>query len=81
MSSRDKFDTAFKVAFELSQDEPLKELAYRQHKRWDSVRHMKLIAQLEAAFDIMLDTDDIIDMSSYQEAERILAKHGVSLDA
>jgi acyl carrier protein len=81
MSSREKFDSAFRVAFELSQDETLKELAYRQHKRWDSVRHMKLIAQLEAAFDIMLDTDDIIDMSSYHEAERIVAKHGVSFDA
>jgi acyl carrier protein len=81
MSSREKFDSAFRVAFELSQDEPLQELAYRQHKRWDSVRHMKLIAQLEAAFDIMLDTDDIIDMSSYREAERIVSKHGISIDA
>jgi hypothetical protein len=42
---------------------------------------MKLIAQLESVFNIMLDTDDIIDMSSYQEAERIVAKYGVGLDA
>lgn len=81
MKNRDILDQAFKVAFELGSDENVRSLAYRQHPRWDSVRHMKLIAQLEAGFNLMLDTDDIIDMSSYQEAERIIAKHGINFDA
>jgi len=81
MSSRDKFNAAFRTAFELATEEDLATLAYRKHQKWDSVRHMKLISQLETAFDIMLDTEDIIDMSSYQEAERIVTKYGVTLDA
>jgi len=36
--------------------------------------HMSLIAALEDAFDIMLETDDIIDMSSYEKGKEILTK-------
>ena len=81
MSSRSKLDNAFRIAFELPEDEAVTAMAYRQHKRWDSVRHMKLVSQIENVFDIMLETDDIIDMSSYAEAERIVKKYGVPLDA
>lgn len=81
MSAREKLNQAFKNAFELTAEEDVTVMAYRQHPRWDSVRHMRLIAQLESAFNIMLDTDDIIDMSSYQEAERIVTKYGVDLNA
>ncbi len=41
---------------------------------WDSVGHMQLVAELEDAFDIMMDTDDIIDLSSYEKGKEILAK-------
>jgi acyl carrier protein len=54
-------------------------LAYRAIPQWDSVGHMSLVAELEAAFDIMLDTDDIIALSSVGKAKEILAKYGVEL--
>lgn len=52
-------------------------LAYSEHPNWDSTAHMILITDLEAAFDIMLEPDDIIDMSSFAKAKRILGRHGV----
>jgi len=81
MSARDKLNQAFKNAFELPAEDVVTGMAYRQHPRWDSVRHMRLLAQLETAFNIMRGTDDIIEMSSYQEAERIVTKYGVDLNA
>ncbi len=54
------------------------ELTYNTIPQWDSVAHMTLIAALEDAFDIMLDTDDIIDMSSVGKAKEILARYEVS---
>lgn len=54
------------------------ELAYRSIAEWDSVAHMALIAVLETEFDVMLDTNDIIDMSSVGKAKLILTKYGVS---
>lgn len=44
---------------------------------WDSIAHMTLIASLDSAFDIALDTDDVIDMSSYGKAREILTKYGI----
>ena len=40
---------------------------------------MTLMAALEDAFDIMLDTDDIIDFSSFQKGKEILKKYEVEL--
>ena len=52
-------------------------LAYRSIPEWDSVAHMQLIGELEDTFDIMIETDDVIGMSSYPVAKEILAKYGV----
>jgi len=54
------------------------DLKYNSIKEWDSVAHMILVAQLEAAFDVMLEMDDIIDMNSVAAAKTILSKHGVN---
>ena len=53
-------------------------LAYGETGGWDSVAHMALIAAIESNFDIMLATDDVIDMSSYSRAKEIVAKYGGS---
>ena len=57
------------------------ELRYGAIKEWDSVGHMRLVALLEEAFGVMLETDDVIDLSSYTRAVEILAKYGVDLAA
>lgn len=54
-------------------------LSYQGISQWDSVAHMGLIAQLEDCYGVLLDTDDIIDMSSVAKAREILAKYGVAL--
>jgi acyl carrier protein len=52
-------------------------LRYQDIPVWDSVGHMSLVAALEEAFDIMMDTDDIIDLSSFAKGKEILAKYDV----
>ena len=47
---------------------------------WDSVGHMTLVAALEDEFDIMMDTDDIIDFSSFEVGKQILKKYDVLID-
>ena len=53
--------------------------AYESIPQWDSVAHMTLIAAVEDEYGIMLDTDDIIDMSSVGKAKAILQKYGVEI--
>lgn len=59
-------------------DTQLAGLKYQSIDLWDSVGHMTLIANLEEAFDIMMETDDIIDLSSYEKGIEILSsKYGI----
>jgi acyl carrier protein len=41
---------------------------------------MELVAEIEEAFGIMLDTEDVLALSSFKEAIRILTNYGVSFD-
>jgi acyl carrier protein len=51
------------------------DLKYSEIAEWDSVAHMALIAAIEEAFDIMIDAEDVIDMSSFAKAKQIVAKY------
>lgn len=73
MNNREKYNNAFIECFEITEAQ-LSGLKYQDIPAWDSVGHMGLIAALEDAFDIMMDTDDIIDFSSYEKGKEILAK-------
>jgi acyl carrier protein len=55
------------------------ELTYNTIPEWDSRGHMALVVELENVFNVMLDTDDIIGMSSVAQTRSILEKYGVSL--
>ncbi|MCE8556941.1 acyl carrier protein [Ruegeria pomeroyi] len=78
MSNHDILVKAFCETLEIDAAIVKDELAYNSIKEWDSIAHMQLVAALEESFDIMLDTDDIIDMSSVAKAKEILAKYDVS---
>ena len=52
-------------------------LAYQSIPEWDSTAHMALVAILEQEFDVMLDTDDIIALSTVGKAREILVRYGV----
>ncbi|MBQ9901023.1 MAG: acyl carrier protein [Clostridia bacterium] len=73
MTNLEKYNEAFTATFEIA-EEQLKGLQYQDIDAWDSVGHMSLIAALEDTFDIMMDTDDIIDLNSYEKGKEILSK-------
>ena len=78
MTNLEKYDQAFIESLGVSADE-LNGLQYQQTDSWDSVGHMGLVAAIEDAFDIMMDTDDIIDLSSYEKGKEILKKYDITL--
>jgi acyl carrier protein len=76
----EKLKNAFITALGVSPDGDFESMAYGQTTGWDSVAHMSLISEIETEFDIMLATDDVIGMSSFQKAKEIIARNGVSFD-
>jgi acyl carrier protein len=77
--SQETVKDAFVTALGLSSSSDFEQLAYGQQKEWDSVGHMALVAELEERFDIMLDTDEVVGMSSYPVALDILRGHGIEV--
>jgi acyl carrier protein len=72
-----KLRQAFASGLNLPEADVSEELQYASSQGWDSIAHMALIASLDSTFDIMMDTDDAIDLSSYRKAREILTKYGV----
>lgn len=79
MTNQEKYDKAYMDSFSLQVDSLTDQLEYQAIEEWDSVGHMSLIAELEDAFDIMLETEDIIEFSSYPIGKTILKKYGIEV--
>jgi len=79
MDNLEKYNALFRECFELEDQDLGENLVYQSVKNWDSVGHMQLISEIEDVFDIMLDTDDIIDFSSYEKGKEILRKYDIDL--
>jgi len=78
MTNLAKYNTIFMETFEVPED-VLADYKYQDTPSWDSVGHMTMIAALEETFDIMMDTEDIIDFSSWQKGKEILQKYDVEI--
>ena len=73
MTNLEKYTKVFTDTFEVTAEEA-QTLKYQDIDAWDSVGHMGLISALEDEFDIMMDTDDIIDFNSFEKGKEILSK-------
>ena len=78
MSNQQKLLDTFAQSLAIPSTSITDKLTYNTIPEWDSTAHMILVAELEDAFDVMLDTDDIIDMSSFAKAKEILTKYDVN---
>ena len=78
MNNIEKYNKAFIDIFNVKEKE-LPKLTYQSVVLWDSIGHMGLITELESVFNIMVETDDIINFNSYKKGFEILKKYGIGL--
>ena len=52
-------------------------IEYNSIPQWDSIGHMTLVAAIEEKFNITIDTDDIVDFSSFKKGVEILKKYEI----
>ena len=79
MPNKEKYETIFMDSFSIDKTKLNEELVYESVPDWDSVGHMGLIAELEESFEIEMETDDIIDFSSFNKGKEILKKYNVNI--
>ena len=71
MTNEEKYTEAFMQAFDIDA-ETARGLEFQAIPAWDSVGHM------EETFDIMLEPDDIVDLSSFAKGKELLGKYGIT---
>ena len=75
--SLEKYKNAFIKSLSIEKDSFKDNLEYNEIPEWDSIGHMTLMSGLEEEFNISLETDDIVDFSSFQKGIEILEKYKI----
>ena len=76
---KEKYNKAFVEAFNIQDVSLDHDLKYESIPEWDSIGHMTLMAALEDEYKISLETDDIIDFSSFKKGIEILKKYKINI--
>ena len=77
MKNLEKYKATFKTSLNIEDDKFNDNINYNEIEEWDSIGHMTLIAALEEEFKISIDTDDIVDFSSFKKGIEILKKYKI----
>lgn len=78
MDNLTKYQEVFKKIFGAEVRE-LEDLQYQSIEAWDSVGHMEMIAEIEDVFGIMMSSEDMMDILSYQKGIEILKKYDIEM--
>lgn len=73
----DKYKKIFQESLNIDDKNFSENLKYNDIPEWDSIGHMTLIAALEENYNISIDTDDIVDFSSFNKGKEILKKYKI----
>jgi|TARA_B110000027_G_C16053091_1_gene270862 acyl carrier protein len=77
MDNKKKYEKIFIKALSIDKSKFSEKIEYNEVPEWDSIGHMTLISELEEGFKITIETDDIIDFSSYKKGKEILTKYKI----
>ena len=77
MTNLEKYNSIFMTVLGVDETVLNDSFTFKDVPQWDSVAHLSLISELEDAFDIMFDSEDILHYGSYENGKRILEKYGI----
>lgn len=77
MSNLKKYKNVFMSSLNIDDKVFSDKLEYNDIPEWDSIGHMSLISALEDEFSISIETDDIVDYSSFKKGIEILKKYKI----
>lgn len=80
MSKKDKYQKIFEEIFSVNESELNENFNFKDVESWDSFTHLTLISELEDAFEVMFDSDDILHFGGYKNGIEILKRYGVDFD-
>ena len=79
MTNLEKLNNIFCEVFSVEASALASEFNSCTVEGYDSVHQLSLTSAIEDEFDIMLDAEDILEFTSYDNAKTILAKYEIEL--
>ena len=79
MSTKKKYQDIFIKSLSINGKKFDENIKYNEIPEWDSIGHMTLISALEEEYKISLETDDIVDFSSFKKGIELLKKYNVNM--
>ena len=77
MTNLEQYNKIFMDVLGADETQLNESFTFKDVLQWDSVAHLSLISELEDAFDVMLEADDILHYGSYENGKKILEKYGI----
>lgn len=79
MKNLEKYNNIFMDVFGVEVDSLNESFTNETVDEWDSVGHMNLISSLEEEFEIMLEPEDLMLITSYEQGKDVLKKYDVKI--
>ena len=78
MENKQKYQNIFIESLSIDSSNFSEDLKYNEIPEWDSIGHMTLMSGLEDTFKIALETDDIVEFSSFKKGIELLKKYSIN---
>lgn len=78
MNNLQKLKYAFSKGLSISIDDVQEDLSYLEIVEWDSMSHLFLVKEIEDTFDIVIETEDILEMNSFKNIKEVLGKFKIT---
>lgn len=79
MNNLEKYNKVFEEIFEVPTSELNEDFNLENIDKWDSITQLSLVSEMEEVFDIMMDSDDILNFKSYNDGKIIIEKYDIVL--
>jgi len=79
MNNIEKYNNIFASVFNVNVEVLNSDFNIESVDNWDSITQLTLVTELEDEFDIMFDTEDILEFKSYDKGKGIIGKYDIAL--
>lgn len=77
MENLEKYNAVFMDVFEVEATSLNESFTSLNVDNWDSISQLHLVSSIEDTFDIMFDTEDILEFKSFEIGKKILEKYNI----
>lgn len=80
MANKEKYRNIFMNIFDVGNEELNETFNFKSIEKWDSFRHLTLIGELESEFDVIFESEDILNFIGYLNGIKILTRYGIDFE-